>query len=194
MGPWRSCARSPLRQAHTLRVRLELPEDLLPQGMGDLRIDAGILNILVAQVVGHIRNPAAGFQEVHGHGMAQGMHRARLEAGRLGVLGEELLHLALLQGPLAAGEQIGPDISPLPQIAAQQCGPVPPQRLFAAKAVLQAPDGDPMIVKVHIVDGAHQGFADAQAVVVDETKERAIPGGINHREEALQFVFGAIFG
>jgi hypothetical protein len=41
---------------------LEFPENLLAQGIGDLGIDAGVLNILVAQVVGDVFNPATSLQ------------------------------------------------------------------------------------------------------------------------------------
>ena len=97
---------------------LELTEDLLAQRIGDLRIDARVLDVLVAQMIGHVRDSAAGFQEMHGHGVAQGVDRTLFDAGRIGVIVKELLRLALLQGPLAAGEEIGPDVSALTQIAA----------------------------------------------------------------------------
>jgi hypothetical protein len=32
---------------------LELPEDLLAQGIGDLGVDAGVLDVLMAEVIGH---------------------------------------------------------------------------------------------------------------------------------------------
>jgi hypothetical protein len=38
--------------------------------------------------------------EMHSHRVAQGMDRARFDAGGVGILGEQLLHLALLQGSL----------------------------------------------------------------------------------------------
>jgi hypothetical protein len=44
-------------------VLLEFPEHLLAQGISNLSVDAGVLNVLVAQVIGHVLNPAAGFQE-----------------------------------------------------------------------------------------------------------------------------------
>jgi hypothetical protein len=43
---------------------------------------------------------------------------------------------------------------------------MPPQGLFS-KAVLQSSDRDPMIFEVHIVHGEHQGFAHAQAIMVN---------------------------
>src|SRR5688572_19626960 len=72
--------------AHNLRMLLELAEDLLAQGVGDLGVDAGVLDVLVTEVVGHVFNPAAGFQEMHGHGMAQGMHGMPLDPGRLSII------------------------------------------------------------------------------------------------------------
>jgi hypothetical protein len=78
----------------------------------------------VTQVVGHVLNSAARFQEMHRHGVAQAVHRSRLDAGRIGILVEQLLHLALLQGPLAAGKEVRPNVAPLPQIAAQEFGGV----------------------------------------------------------------------
>jgi hypothetical protein len=52
---------------------LELAKDLLTQGIGDLGVDAGVLDVLAAQVVGHVLDPAAGFQQMHGHGVAERM-------------------------------------------------------------------------------------------------------------------------
>jgi hypothetical protein len=130
---------------------------------------------------------------MHGHGMAQSVHRSRLDASVVGVIVEQLLDLALLQRSLAAGEEVRPDVSALPQIAAQQFGRMPPQRLLAAKPVFQSPDGDPMIFEVHIVDREHQCFADTQAVVIDQAKERLIAGRVDRREEAFQFVLRKVF-
>jgi hypothetical protein len=124
----------------------QVSKNLLPIGIGDLSVDAGVLDVLVTQVVGHVLDPAAGFQEMHGHGMTQGVHRSLFDADRFGVIGEELLHLALLQGPLATGEEIRSYVSALAQIAAYEFGCMPPQGLFSAEAVFQPPDGDPMIL------------------------------------------------
>ncbi len=176
------------------RMLLEFPEDLLAQGIGDLSINAGVLDVLVPQVISDILNPAAGFQEMDSHGMAESMDGARLDAGDLGVIGEELLHLALLQGPLAASEQVRPDISALTQIAANEFGGVPPQRLFAAKPILQSPNCDAMVLKVDIIDGEHQCFAYAQAVVVDQAEEGPVAGGLDGREDACELVLGEVFG
>jgi hypothetical protein len=63
---------------HNFRMLLELPEDLFAQGIDDLGVDAGVLDVFVAQVVGHVLDAAAGFQEMHGHGVAQRVHRALL--------------------------------------------------------------------------------------------------------------------
>jgi hypothetical protein len=83
-------------------------------------------------VIGHVFDAAAGFQQMHGHGMAQGMDRAFLNSGRLRILLEQLLHLALLQGSLASGKEVGPDVTTLPQITAYELGRMPPQRLLSA--------------------------------------------------------------
>jgi hypothetical protein len=52
---------------------LELSEHLLAQGIGDLGVDLRVLDVAVAEVVGHILNPAARFQEMHGDRVAQSM-------------------------------------------------------------------------------------------------------------------------
>jgi hypothetical protein len=44
---------------------LELAEDLLAQGIGDLGVHLSVLNILVAQVVSHVFDPAADFQKMY---------------------------------------------------------------------------------------------------------------------------------
>jgi hypothetical protein len=71
---------------------------------------------------------------------------------------------------------------------------VPPQGLLAAEAVFQAPDRHPMGLKVYIVDRGHQGFAHAQPVMIDEAKERAIPGRVDGAKEAPEFILGEVFG
>jgi hypothetical protein len=115
---------------------LQLPEDLLAQGIGDLRVDARVLDILVAEMIRDVFNSTAGFQGMHGHRVAKGMNRTLLDTSNFGVIVEELLHLAFLQGALAAGKQVGPDIPPLAEIAAQQCGRMPPQRLLSPESYL----------------------------------------------------------
>jgi hypothetical protein len=45
-----------LGNSDNLRMLLQLPEHLLAQGIGDLGVDAGVLDVLVAQVVGHVFN------------------------------------------------------------------------------------------------------------------------------------------
>ncbi len=39
----------------------ELPEHLFTQGIGDLGVDPGVLDVLVAQVISHVLDAAAGF-------------------------------------------------------------------------------------------------------------------------------------
>ena len=41
-------------------VALELAEDLLAQGMGDLSVDPGVLDVPVPEVVRHVLDAAAG--------------------------------------------------------------------------------------------------------------------------------------
>jgi hypothetical protein len=45
----------------------ELPERLCSERMGDLGIEAGVLDVFVAQMIGHVLDVAAGLQEMHGH-------------------------------------------------------------------------------------------------------------------------------
>jgi hypothetical protein len=44
------------------------------------------------------------------------------------------------------------------------------------------------------LDGEHQGFAHAQAIVGDQAKEGLVAGRLDRREEALELVLGEIFG
>jgi hypothetical protein len=39
-----------LRKPYDLRMLFQLPEHLLAQGVGDLRVNAGVLDVLVAEV------------------------------------------------------------------------------------------------------------------------------------------------
>src|SRR5687768_13810693 len=110
------------------------------------------------------------------HRVAQSVNRALLDTGSASIIIEQLLDLALLQGTLAAGEEVGSDVSTFTQIAAKQFGRMPPERLLAAEAVFQPPNRDPMVSKVDVVDGEHEGFAHTQAVVVDQAEEGLIAG------------------
>jgi hypothetical protein len=52
---------------------LQVAEDLLPIGIRDLGIHFGVLDILVAKMVGHILDTATGFQEVDRNRVAKRM-------------------------------------------------------------------------------------------------------------------------
>jgi hypothetical protein len=39
----------------------KLTKDLLAQGIGNLSVDPGVLDILVAEMISNVFNPAAGF-------------------------------------------------------------------------------------------------------------------------------------
>ena len=56
---------------HDLRTPLQLPIDLLPPAVRDPGIDHRILDVHVPQVVLHILNALACFQQVRGNGVAQ---------------------------------------------------------------------------------------------------------------------------
>jgi hypothetical protein len=44
-----------------------------------------------------------------------------------------------------------------------------------------------VVFEVHIIDGEHERFAHAQAVVVDDAKQRPVAGGLTDpREETLR--------
>jgi hypothetical protein len=75
---------------------LQLGKDLLAQTGGDLRIDAGILDVLMAEVVCHVRNSLPCFQQMHGDGVAQAANGAALNICFLGVVGKEGLDVAFL--------------------------------------------------------------------------------------------------
>jgi hypothetical protein len=98
---------------------LKLPEDLLTQGIGNLSVDAGVLDVFAAQVVGHVLDAAAG---------------------------------------------------------------------------LQSPNGDPVVAKVHIVDGEHERLTHTETVVVDQAEESPIAWRVDGRKEVFQFILGEVFG
>jgi len=54
-------------------VALEVAEDLLAEGMGDLGVDAGVLDIAVPKMVSHVFDVAAGIEKMYGDRMPEGM-------------------------------------------------------------------------------------------------------------------------
>jgi hypothetical protein len=56
-----------LRKPHNLGMLLKVAEDLLPIGVRDLGVDLGVLDILVAEVVGDIFNAAASLEKMQGY-------------------------------------------------------------------------------------------------------------------------------
>jgi hypothetical protein len=89
---------------HTLRMLRELPEHLCSEGMGDLGIKAGVLDVFVAQMIGHVLDAAAGLQEMHGHRVAQRVDRPAFNSDFFGIVRKELLDHALLERAFPAGE------------------------------------------------------------------------------------------
>ena len=81
---------------------LGVPEDLRAERVGDLRVDLGVLDVPVAEMVSHARDAAARVEEMHGDRVTEAVDRATLDAGGLGVLLEKILDLALLQRSLPA--------------------------------------------------------------------------------------------
>jgi hypothetical protein len=92
---------------HNLGMLFKLPEDLLTQGISDLGVNAGVLNVLVAEVVGYILDPTAGFQEMDGNRVAESMDRSAGNAHSLCVGLEEMLHHPFLERALPSGEKVG---------------------------------------------------------------------------------------
>ena len=43
-------------------------------------------------------------------------------------------------------------------------------------------------------DGEHQGFADTQAVMINQAKECPVPGRLDHVKKPFEFVLDEIFG
>jgi hypothetical protein len=82
----------------------ELPEHLCSEGMGDLGIKAGVLDVFVAQMIGHVLDAAAGLQEMHGHRVAQRVDRPAVNSDFFGIVRKELLGHALLERAFPAGE------------------------------------------------------------------------------------------
>jgi len=51
-----------------------------------------------------------------------------------------------------------------------------PQGFLATHPMFQAVNADVQILQVHIFQGEQRGFLDAQAVVVNQGKERSVSG------------------
>src|SRR6266851_6678359 len=94
------------------RMPLEVAEDLLAERVRDLRVDPGVLDVPVAEMIRDVLDTAASIKEMDGNRVAQGVNRATLDAGGQGVPVTDVLDLALLQRPLSPGKEVGAGILP----------------------------------------------------------------------------------
>lgn len=88
-----------------------------------------------------------------GYRVAEGVDRASLDACRRGVLWEEGLHLAFLERPFTAREEVGAGIAPHPYIGAQEFGGVAPQGFLTSYTVLESPDAETASFEVDVIGG-----------------------------------------
>jgi hypothetical protein len=179
---------------HNFRMLLQIPEYLLAIGVRDLGVDFGILDVTVAQVVSHVFNPSAGFEEVDRYGVAQGVDGSAGDTRGLHVGLEEMLHHPFLDRAFPAGEEVGACISADPHVRPEGFGRVAPEGLLAADAVLEATDPDAVLFEVDVVDSELRGFIHAQAVVVDQSEKGPVARGVDHTEESFEFILGEVFG
>ena len=94
-----SIAGNMLGNLDDLRVALEVAEDLLAERVGDLRVDPGVLDVLVAQLIGHVLDAAAGVEEMHRDRVPQGVNRAALDAGGPAYFSKRLWTWRFFSGP-----------------------------------------------------------------------------------------------
>src|SRR5260370_8844400 len=85
-----------------LWMSLEVAEDLFAERMGDLSIDASVLDVAVPEVVGDIFDSATGVEQMDGDRVPQRGNRSPRDPGGLSVVGEQVVNLPLLQRPLTA--------------------------------------------------------------------------------------------
>jgi hypothetical protein len=115
---------------------LKISEYLLSWGIGNLGIDFGVLNILVAQVVGHILNPPAALQEMDGHRVTRPVHGPPLNAGILDIIHKQLLPYPFLEQALTSGEEICPSVRADSDVGSLYLCHVTPEGLLPSKAIL----------------------------------------------------------
>lgn len=167
---------------------------LLAIRVRDLGVNFGVLDVLVAEMVGDIFNPASGFQEVNGNRVAKRMNGSTSDASLFGIVSKKFLYHAFLEGPLAAGEEVGAGVFANPHMRSQGFGRVAPERSLAANTVLEAADADAVVFEVDILNGDCGGFVHTEAVVVDQAEQGPVARGVDRRKEAFEFVLGQIFG
>src|SRR6266571_5232862 len=119
-------------------------------------------------------------------GVPQRVHRTALDAGGLRVAVEEVLDLPLLEGPLAASEEIRPRVVSHAKVGPQQLRSMAPKGLLAAETVLQAPDPDPVALEVHVFESKQRRLVHAKPVVVDHGEERPVAWRGNRAEKAME--------
>ena len=78
--------RCDLGDPNDLWVALEVAEDLLAKRMGDLSIDASVLDVAVPEVVGDIFDSATGVEQMDSDRVPEGVDRAPRNPGGLGVV------------------------------------------------------------------------------------------------------------
>jgi hypothetical protein len=173
---------------------LKIPEYLFSIRVGDLGIDFGVLDVAMAQVIGHVLDAAAGFQEVDGDGVAQSMDGSAGNACGLRVGLEEMLHHAFLERALPSGEEVLACISPDTEVCSQGFCGVAPEGLLTPDAVLEASDPDAVLFEVDVVERELGGLVHPQAVMIDQRKEGPVARGVDRSKEAFELILGEIFG
>jgi hypothetical protein len=134
-----------LLHPHNLRVLLKVSKHLLSQCVGDLRIDSGVPDIPVSQVIGNILYTASCFKQVYGNGMAQGVYVSGRESGCVCVGRKEVLNLPLLHCALPSRKQVWGDVPAHSQIGTQQFCGVSPQRFLSADTVFESAYPDTVV-------------------------------------------------
>lgn len=157
--------------------------------VGDSGVDAGRPDRLVSEVVLYEFEADAGVEEMGRDRMPQPMTREmRCQSGEIPVAREELLDLALPQGPTAPtehGEFRRAGLAPS-ELSKQRCR-VREQRALSPRAAFEALHDDPPALEVDIAPGEERHLPHAQPVEVDQRKQGAISGIRNHTEEGFDF-------
>jgi hypothetical protein len=99
---------------------LKLSKHLFSERVGDLRVDARVLDIAVSQVVSNVLDAASDFKEMYRNGVSQGVDRTASNTSQAAVVSKEILHLPFLQCSFLASEEVRAYVSSHPHVGAEE--------------------------------------------------------------------------
>ena len=133
-------------------------------------------------------------EQVRGDGMPKAVAGKRgRQAGKVAVVFEARLDLALLERPGAPGEEREAQLPASErQVLAKEIDQRAEDRSLTPGPAFQAADEHPTALEVHVPDPQQRDLPDPKAVEVDQPEEQLVTARRNRGEEARDFGLGEV--